>query len=87
MHEDPSVANYGRQGTGMLLKKGLCIAIEPMITMGKRNISIIDDGWGVRTVDHQPAAHFEHTIAVCSGKAEILSSFDYIDKVLGNREF
>ena len=87
MHEDPAVPNYGRRGTGTLLKKGMCIAIEPMITMGKRNVGFLGDGWGICTIDHKPAAHFEHTVAVLAGKAEILSSFDYIAEVLGEREF
>lgn len=87
MHEDPCVPNYGRRGSGTLLKKGMCIAIEPMITLGARQIAILDDGWGVITRDHKPAAHFEHTVAVLAGKAEILSTFDYVEQVLGDREF
>lgn len=87
MHEDPAVPNYGRRGNGTLLKKGMCIAIEPMITMGSRHLVMENDGWGVRTIDRKPAAHFEHTIAVYAGKARILSSFDYIHEVLGDREF
>ena len=87
MHEDPCVPNYGRRGYGTMLKKGMCLAIEPMITLGDRKIYMEDDGWSVRTRDHKPAAHFEHTVAVCNGKAEILSSFDYIAEVLGNKEF
>lgn len=87
MHEDPAVPNYGRRGTGTLLKKGMCIAIEPMITLGDRHLVMKDDGWGVYTRDHKPAAHFEHTVAVLAGKAEILSTFEYVESVLGNREF
>lgn len=87
MHEDPSVPNYGRKGTGILLKKGMCIAIEPMITLGDKKIIFVGDGWGVCTMDRKPAAHFEHTVAVLAGKAEILSSFDYVEQVLGDREF
>ena len=87
MHEDPQVPNYGRRGNGPMIKNGLCIAIEPMITMGDRKIYMENDGWSVRTRDHKPAAHFEHTIAICNGKAEILSSFDYIAEVLGDKEF
>jgi len=87
MHEDPAVPNYGRRGNGTLLKKGMCIAIEPMITLGSRRIGMLDDGWGVRTLDRKPAAHFEHTIAIYAGEAHILSSFDYIKEVLGDREF
>ena len=79
MHEDPQVPNYGRRGNGILLKAGMCIAIEPMVTMGDRNIYMMPDRWTIRTRDGKPAAHFEHTIAIRQGKAEILSSFDEIE--------
>ena len=82
MHEEPQVPNYGRRGTGMLLKNGLCIAIEPMITLGKRDISMLSDNWTIVTRDGKPAAHYEHTVCVRKGKADILSSFDEIEKVL-----
>lgn len=82
MHEAPAVPNYGASGRGMMLKSGLCIAIEPMITMGGRSIYIERDGWTVRTVDHKPAAHFEHSIAVRPKGAEILSTFEFIEEVL-----
>ena len=85
MHEDPQVPNYGKRGTGTMLKKGLCIAIEPMITLGDRHVVMSRDGWTVSTKDRKCAAHFEHTIAVTSGKADILSSFEFIEKVLGNQ--
>ena len=85
MHEDPPVPNYGRRGNGVMLKAGMCIAIEPMITMGKRDIYLDSDRWSVRTRDGKPAAHFEHTIAVCRGRAEILSSFEEIEKVEENQ--
>lgn len=81
MHEEPQVPNYGHAGEGAELKCGMCIAIEPMVTMGKRRIGLLPDRWSVRTVDGQPAAHFEHTVAVRRGKAEILSSFEEIEKV------
>lgn len=84
MHEDPMVPNYGKKGTGIELRKGMCIAIEPMITMGNRQIYMEKDGWTVRTRDGKPAAHFEHTIAIRQGSADILSSFEYVEKVLGN---
>lgn len=83
MHEDPPVPNYGRRGNGVMLKAGMCIAIEPMITMGKRNIALLPDHWSVCTQDHRPAAHFEHTIAVRRGKADILSSFDEAEAIEG----
>jgi methionyl aminopeptidase len=81
MHEDPQVPNYGRQGTGKQLKNGLCIAIEPMITLGSPEIQLMEDRWSVITRDRKPAAHFEHTIAIHHGKAEILSSFEGIEEV------
>ena len=80
MHEDPQVPNYGRRGNGAFLKAGMCIAIEPMITMGKRDIWLMDDRWTVKTRDGKPAAHFEHTIAIRRGKAEILSSFEEVER-------
>jgi methionyl aminopeptidase len=83
MHEDPMVPNYGRRGNGIMLKDSMCIAIEPMITMGARAIYLMPDRWTVRTRDGQPAAHFEHTVAVRRGKAEILSSFEEIETYLG----
>lgn len=85
LHEDPEVPNYGRKGTGPLLKNGMVIAIEPMINLGKRNIVIERDGWTTRTRDGKPSAHFEHTIAIRPGKADILSSFVYVEEVLGEK--
>lgn len=83
MHEDPVVPNYGQKGSGLMLKQGMCIAIEPMITLGDRRITIESDHWTVRTADRQWAAHFEHTVAVtAAGKAQILSTFDFIEEVL-----
>lgn len=82
MHEDPQVPNYGRRGNGMMLKNGLCIAIEPMITLGSKEVYLQEDRWGVVTRDMKPAAHFEHSVCVRKGKADILSSFDEIEKVL-----
>ena len=78
MHEAPEVPNYGRRGTGPLIKNGMCIAIEPMINKGSRNVVFEKDGWTVRTKDRKPSAHFEHTIAVRNGKADILSTFEFI---------
>lgn len=85
MHEDPAVPNYGKKGTGPLLKRGMCIAIEPMINMGSRNVVFEKDGWTVRTRDRKCSAHFEHTIAIKDGKADILSSFEFIKSVLGDK--
>jgi methionyl aminopeptidase len=78
MHEAPEVPNYGRRGTGALIKNGMCIAIEPMINMGSKNVVFEKDGWTVRTKDRKPSAHFEHTIAIVNGKADILSTFEFI---------
>lgn len=83
MHEDPQIPNYGRRGNGALLKSGMCIAIEPMITMGNRQIWMMPDKWTIRTRDGKPAAHFEHTITIRRGKAEILSSFDEVEQLEG----
>ncbi len=81
MHEAPSIPNYGRRGNGITLKAGMCLAIEPMVTMGSRQIGMLSDKWSIITRDRKPAAHFEHTIAVRKGQAEILSSFEEIDKL------
>ena len=80
LHESPEVPNYGRRGSGIKLKKGLVIAIEPMINMGTRDIVQHNDGWTITTLDGKPSAHFEHTIVVRDGEAEILSSFKDIEK-------
>jgi len=80
LHESPQVPNYGRRGQGTKLKEGLVIAIEPMINMGSKSILQYDDGWTIATADNQPSAHFEHTIVVRKGKAEILSSFKKIEE-------
>ena len=85
MHEEPEVCNYGRRGNGLVLKSGMTMAIEPMITLGRRNVLIDDDGWTARTIDRKPAAHYEHSVCVRNGKADILSTFDYIQEVLGDR--
>ena len=80
MHEEPAVPNYGKVGAGILLKEGMCIAIEPMITLGERAICLMPDRWSIKTRDGKPAAHFEHTVVVRRGKAEILSSFEEIEQ-------
>lgn len=86
LHEAPEVPNYGKKGTGLKLQEGLVIAIEPMINMGKKAIIQEKDGWTIRAADNLPSAHFEHTIAIGKDKADILSSFDYIEEVLTNKE-
>jgi methionyl aminopeptidase len=82
MHEEPMVPNYGWKGLGTQLKDGMTIAIEPMVCMGKRNVYMKDDGWTVVTSDGRCAAHFEHTVVVRKGGADILSSFDFIEQIL-----
>ncbi|MDR1720613.1 MAG: type I methionyl aminopeptidase [Dysgonamonadaceae bacterium] len=84
MHESPEVPNYGKKGNGAMLKNGMCIAIEPMINLGKRNVVFEKDGWTVRTADRKPSAHFEHTVAIRPGKADILSSFELIEQNIIN---
>lgn len=85
MHEKPEVPNYGRRGKGLMLKEGLVIAIEPMINMGTKNIIQDSDGWTIKTKDGKPSAHFEHDVAVMNGKADVLSTFEYIEEVLKNK--
>ncbi|MFH0864969.1 MAG: type I methionyl aminopeptidase [Bacteroidota bacterium] len=82
LHEKPEVLNYGKKGTGIKLNVGLVIAIEPMINEGRYQVVQESDGWTVRTADRMASAHFEHTVAVRKNKADILSSFDEIEKVI-----
>ncbi len=82
LHEDPEVPNYGRRGSGIKLQEGLVIAIEPMINLGKRQVVQLSDGWTVATQDKLPSAHFEHTIAVGKDKADMLTTFKYVEEVL-----
>ncbi|MCX6291369.1 MAG: type I methionyl aminopeptidase [Bacteroidetes bacterium] len=82
LHEKPEVPNYGKRGSGMVLKEGLVIAIEPMINLGGKAVIHEHDGWTVRTADNKPSAHFEHTVAIRKNKADILSTFDYIEEAL-----
>lgn len=87
MHESPEVPNYGRRGTGTELRSGMCICIEPMINIGSKNVTMARDGWTILTKSRKPSAHFEHCVAIRDGKADILSSFDFIAEVLGDKEF
>ena len=80
MHESPGVPNYGRKGQGARLTDGMTICIEPMINAGARNVYLAKDGWAVRTSDHKRSAHFELTVVVRKGQAELLSTFDFIEK-------
>jgi len=73
LHEEPQIPNYGRKGSGTLIKNGMTLAIEPMINLGTYKVTVDEDGWTVRTADGLPSAHFEHTIAIIDGKPEILT--------------
>jgi len=73
VHEEPDVPNYGERGRGPVLKEGMVLAIEPMLTLGRRDICILDDDWTIETVDNSPAAHYEHTIVVTKDGYEILT--------------
>ncbi len=84
LHEKPDVPNYGKRGAGVKMPVGLTICIEPMINMGTKTVVQDGDGWTIRTADKMPSAHFELTVAVRKEKAEILSTFRYIEEVLGN---
>ncbi len=86
LHEDPSVPNFGRKGKGERLREGMTLAVEPMITMGSWRVKTLNDGWTVVTADGSLAAHFEHDIVVREGKAEILSTFDYIAELSQKHE-
>ena len=73
MHEDPSVPNYGKRGTGVRLRAGTVLCIEPMIAMGTWKVKLLADGWGAVTADHKPAAHYENTVVVREDGVEILT--------------
>ncbi|MCS5491564.1 type I methionyl aminopeptidase [Algoriphagus limi] len=80
LHESPEVPNYGKKGSGPLLKEGMVIAIEPMINLGTRNIVQERDGWTIRTADRKPSAHYEHTVAIFEDRTEVLTSHKYIEE-------
>lgn len=82
MHERPDVPNYGKRGHGPKLVNGMVICIEPMINMGKKEIYMENDGWTIRTVDKKMSAHYELTVAIKDGKADVLSTFKYVEEVL-----
>jgi methionyl aminopeptidase len=84
LHEDPQVPNYGKRGKGIMLKSGLCIAIEPMINMGTREVKTLSDQWTVVAHDRKPSAHFEHSVAVRKKSAEILSDHSFIENAIKN---
>ncbi|HAQ70819.1 type I methionyl aminopeptidase [Salibacteraceae bacterium] len=82
LHEAPEVPNFGKRGRGPVLVDGLIIAIEPMINLGRKEVSQLRDGWTIVTADRKPSAHYEHTIVVRKGKAEVLSTFEFIEEKL-----
>ncbi len=84
LHEAPEVPNYGRRGRGIKLKEGLVIAIEPMVNLGTKAVRQLDDGWTIITKDKKVSAHYEHTVAVKAGKADILSSHVGVEKAISN---
>lgn len=73
MHEEPSVPNYGKEGTGLILKEGMTLAVEPMVNAGSFEVEFCADGWTVKTKDRSPSAHYENTILVCADGVEILT--------------
>jgi len=82
MHESPEVPNYGKKGSGPKMEKGLVICIEPMINLGKKETIQMPDGWTIKTADGKPSAHFEYAVAVNKGKADVLTTFKFIEEVL-----
>lgn len=82
LHEPPEVPNYGKRGTGPKMEKGLVICIEPMINMGRKETVQMKDGWTVKTIDGEPSAHFEYAVAVDRGRADVLTTFKFIEEVL-----
>ena len=86
LHEDPNVCNYGKPGTGPLLKAGMVFAIEPMVNLGSKNVKFINDGWTPVTKDGKPSAHFEHDVAIGKDKADLLSTFEEIEKLMTNQQ-
>jgi methionyl aminopeptidase len=83
MHEDPQVPNYGRKGSGKVLKDGIVLAIEPMVNLGTEKVKFHDDGWTVTSLDNSPSAHFEHDVCIINGKPVLLSTYQYIYEALG----
>jgi len=82
LHEPPEVPNYGKRGTGPKMEKGLVICIEPMINLGRKETVQMRDGWTIKTVDGKPSAHFEYAIAIDRGRADVLTTFKFVEEVL-----
>jgi len=85
LHEGPEVPNFGKRGTGPKLEKNMVICIEPMINLGTKNTHTMGDGWTVKTGDSKPSAHFEYAVAVREDKADLLTTFEFIEEVLKTR--
>jgi methionyl aminopeptidase len=85
LHEPPEVANFGKKGTGPKMEKGLVICIEPMINAGRKETLQMRDGWTIKTADGRPSAHFEYAVAVNKGKADVLTTFEFIENVLNKK--
>lgn len=79
MHEEPQVPNFGKRGSGVLLREGMVLCIEPMINLGTRNVVFEKDGWTVRTADRKPSAHFEFAVAITAEGPDVLTTFEYIE--------
>ncbi len=84
LHEDPEVPNFGRRGSGIRFREGMVLAVEPMVTEGKKEVVFESDGWTCRTLDRSMAAHFEHDIAITKDGPIILSSFDKIEEAINS---
>lgn len=84
LHEEPEVPNFGKRGKGIKLKDGLVIAIEPMVNMGNRKVEQSSDGWTIISKDRSPSAHYEHTIVVRKGQADILSTHAFVEEAIKN---
>ncbi|MCB2219136.1 MAG: type I methionyl aminopeptidase [Bacteroidetes bacterium] len=85
LHEKPEVPNFGRRGIGPKLQEGMVLAIEPMINLGSRKVVQESDGWTFRTIDRKPSAHYEHDVVIRKEKSEILSTFDFVEEILKNK--
>ncbi len=84
LHEKPEVPNFGRRGRGPVLKERMTIAIEPMINMGTKRVSVLSDGWTIVTRDKKASAHYEHSVVVRKNKAELLSDHEIIEETIKN---
>jgi len=84
LHEKPEVPNFGKRGRGPVLKEGMTIAIEPMINLGTKRVTVLKDGWTIITKDKKPSAHFEHSVVIRKNKAELLSNHEIVEKSIKN---